>query len=69
MKMFGLKFCLCVGLCLAGGVLSAQTDRELLLEIVKQQAKLSEQQLATNAEVKGIGGEIKGIQKQADILL
>ena len=52
---------------------NAQTDREILLEIVKQQAKLAEQQaklseqiIATNLEVKGISTELKALDKSGE---
>ena len=48
---------------------NAQTDRDILLEIVKQQAKLSEQIIATNLEVRGISTEVKAIDKRFDMLL
>ncbi len=44
------------------------TDRELLLEVIKQQNKISEQLIATNVEIKGISTEQKGTQKQIDML-
>ena len=51
----------------------AQTDKDILLEIVKQQTKLSEQQtklseqlVATNLEVKVISTELKAFEKSAE---
>lgn len=51
----------------------AQADREILLEIVKQQAKISEQQaelskqiIATNLEAKGITTELKALDKSVE---
>ena len=50
----------------------APTDREILLEIVKQQTKLSEQQttstLELRGEIKAINMEIKGMQKHIEML-
>ena len=62
--------------------LYAQSDREILLELAKQQAeffkqqavtnakidKLYEQQIATTLEVRGINVDIKALQKQTEMI-